>query len=205
MRSAVLALVLLLFGSAAYASTHRLAFYADRELTSCNLVAVTPGLLGVHIVLEGDGLISSLTFRAVKPACMRSAVWVADAWALDGGQGLQAPGNSQDAWGADVVIKNGCQPAPIYLGQILYLLTEPTAPCCVYEPGPYLGPFLGGDPAINIAVVDKCNPPPGIPVDLEFETATSKGLIMNADATCPCQQPLPVRPSTWGSVKALYR
>src|SRR5712675_425828 len=197
MRVVFLALVLLVLSSLTFAAEpHRLAFYADRNATSCDLATNYPGFLEVHVMLEGGGDIVTVTFGALKPQCMRSAVWIADAWDWDGGTVLQGPGTTQDPDGTVVVMQ--CHPAPIYVGRIMYLLTEPTDPCCRYEPTPSRAAGPPYKIEVVVTVGNICNPTPGQPAYTYFEEATSKGVIMNSNETCSCDLPLPVQQSTWG-------
>ena len=77
-----------------------------------------------------------------------------------------------------------CAALPHYLGVIRYFAFGAVDPCCEYG-------------ATSVELID-CNfddnyMPPG------------KKLVMNANDTCRCDQPLAVRVGTWGLVKALYR
>lgn len=193
------ALFVALFVSAASASGQFfVAFYADRNGTSCDIAANNPGFLEVHVVLEGSGLATGTGFRALKPPCMRSAVWIADAWNPEGGVATGTLGNTQHPDGVGVFFV--CHSLPVYLGRIMYIVTEPTDPCCRYEPTP----FLGEGPPYNIKMflMSECNVPN---FDLFSEAAQPKGVVMNPNASCMCDLPLPVHDTTWGAVKALYR
>jgi hypothetical protein len=178
--------------------THRLEFYADEGLLSCELAMTTPGLVKVHMLVTGQGYLGAMSFKAVKPPCMGNAVWIADVW-----QGLAGYiGNTQATVhnGVDVVFE--CGPLPRYIGWIWYSVTEPATPCCMYAPSP--GSAGGGitfPGYMEIDVWDKCTEPHGLYV----ERMSGKGIVINANATCACSGPLPVQPTTWGSVKALYR
>jgi len=188
--------------SLARAQNYRLEFHSDEALSSCELSVNTPGLLKVYMLFTGGaGYFGGISFKAPKPACMDNATFLADAWNdLDG-----AIGNTQGTgpWqGVDVVIH--CGPLPRYLGFILYSVTGPASPCCTYAPAsgsaggrtPY-GQFM------EAILYENCTGP-----GIQHQTsvpASAKGLVMNPNETCRCDIPLAVLPTTWGSVKALYR
>lgn len=184
-----------LVSSTAIAQNYRLEFHSDEALTSCELAVTSPGLIKVHMLVAGEGgPLAGVTFKAVKPACMRSAVWIADVWEQTTIRSIA--GTTQHPNGVDALLD--CPPnippfvsryLPVYLGWIWFSVTEPTDPCCVYEPTKQPGdPFM---------VLIMCNDFSGFPM-------TAGKLVMNANESCRCDMPLATRQTTWGAVKALY-
>jgi len=125
-----LALVSVGAGTAFGQGPYRLEFYADRALSSCELFLGTPGEVKVHMVITGQGSLAAISFKAPKPACMRSAEWIADSFQNVYG----IAGSTQLPGGVDVIFN--CAPLPQYIGAILYEVTEPADACCEYEPLP---------------------------------------------------------------------
>ena len=82
MRTIALAVLLLAVSFATvFAQNYRLEFYGDEALTSCELSYSSPGLVKVHMLVNGQGgPLSAIQFNANKPACMRNAAWIADVW-----------------------------------------------------------------------------------------------------------------------------
>jgi hypothetical protein len=127
---------------------------------------------------------------------MRSAVWIADIWDPSAVRGYY--GNTQatnENRGADVVVD--CAPPnnqyhylPVYIGWIWYSMTESTDPCCDYKAGP-----AGLDASAEIMMC----------TDYFLRPMDSSHVVMNPNATCRCDLPVTTQPTTWGSVKALYR
>jgi hypothetical protein len=193
--------ILVMLSSAALAqANYRLEFYADEGLSSCELAMTTAGLVKVHMLVTGHGHLAAMSFKAVKPPCMGNAVWIADIW-----QGLAAYyGNTQATAGSngvDVVFE--CAPLPRYVGWIWFSISEPAAPCCMYGPSPgSWGGRITFPGYMELDIWDTCTPAPD---GLAAVPMSGKGLVVNANATCACNGPVAVQPTTWGSVKALYR
>jgi hypothetical protein len=179
----------------ARAQDYRLEFHSDEALSSCELAVSSPGLIKVHMLVTGQGgPLAGLSFRAIKPACMRSAVWIADVWEQTTVRVYY--GTTQN--GVDVI--PDCPPntppfvaryLPVYLGWIWFSVTEPTDPCCIYEPAkkpsdPYMYLIMCSDFGAD-------------------KPMTAGKLVMNPNDTCRCDLPLATQQSTWGGVKALYR
>ena len=104
----IASLILAFTSSFASAQAHRLEFYGDEALTSCDLAVTTPGLVKVHMLVTGPGNVGAISFKAPKPACMEDAVWISDNW-------TQPPmyayaGNTQATVGHGVDVIFGCQP-----------------------------------------------------------------------------------------------
>lgn len=178
----------------AIAQNYRLEFHSDEALTSCELAVTSPGLIKVHMVVTGQGgPLAGVNFKALKPPCMRSAVWFADVW--------QQPtirataGNTQAVNGVDAILD--CNPPPpnflrylpVYLGWIWFSVTEPTDPCCVYGPGP--------TPLQTTPTIWMCT-------DFFAMPMATRALVMNPNNSCRCDGPVATHQTTWGAVKALY-
>lgn len=177
-------------------ANHRLEFYADEALSSCELAMNTPGLVKVHMVMTGPGIFRGISFKAPKPACMTNVIFVADVWH----QQLAIVGNTQT--GVDAVFI--CGPMPRYLGWIWYSVAGSVSTCCPYapEPGSASG-FIAFPGYLHAILVPACTEP-----DIyhtQSVLATTKGLVVNPNEMCRCDLPVATQPSTWGAVKALYR
>ena len=191
------ALLLAMVSTVVFAEvTHRLEFYADEGLSSCELAMNTPGLVKVHMVVTGPGILRGISFKAPKPSCMTNVTSLTDVWQ----QPDALAGNTQA--GVDVLFV--CAPLPRYLGWIWYSVAGPVSTCCAYAPEPgSAGGSIMFPGYLHVVLVPACTEP-----DIYFPEsvpADAKGLVVNPDATCRCDLPLPVQPTTWGSVKALYR
>ena len=62
-------------------------------------------------------------------------------------------------------------------------------PCCDY-------PVLPAPPEPGVQVY-RCD-------DRIYHYGTGRGVIINPDASCPCDTPLATESTTWGRVKSLY-
>jgi hypothetical protein len=195
MRTIALAVLLLAVTfSTVFAQNYRLEFYADEALTSCDLAVTGPGLVKVHMLITGEGNLWGISFKAVKPPCMQNASWIADVWQQAGLVGNN--GNTQATRGEGVDVAFDCVPLPRYIGWIWFSVTGPIPACCAYSPqhGSYSGDV--GFPG-NMEIL-LCGP--GLPVPMG-----GRGVVINPDATCACNLPLPTKQTTWGAVKDLYR
>jgi hypothetical protein len=198
MRTIALAVLLLAVSFATvFAQNYRLEFYGDEALTSCELSYSSPGLVKVHMLVNGQGgPLSAIQFNANKPACMRNAAWIADVWEQTTVRGIYQ--NTQNPDRVDVILycSSDTPPfrahnLPVYLGWIWFSVTGPSDPCCVYQAS---APALSPTPNLIM-----CNQQ-----GIEYPVTTAP-LVMNPNETCRCGLPLPTKASTWGSVKALYR
>jgi len=175
------------------AQNYRLEFHSDEALTSCELAVTSPGLIKVHVLVTGDGPLGGVNFKALKPPCMRSAVWLTDVWNQP--TIYVVVGTTQRPDG--VILIPNCEPdppntlrfLPVYLGWIWFSVTEPTDPCCVYGPGP--------SPTRTAPTFWLCT-------DYDERPIAARPLVMNPNESCRCDVPLATRQTTWGAVKALY-
>jgi hypothetical protein len=194
----VITLGVLLIGlsfSTAFAQNYRLEFHSDEALASCELAVNSPGFIKVYVVVTGQGgPLGGVSFLAPRPPCMRSAVWLADAWQIPPVRSYYH--NTQSPDHCDLIIDCALAPPatptylPVYLGLILFYVTEPVDPCCMYGP---TAPIYHADPFLIMCT------------DFGDRAMTPRPVVMNPTASCRCDLPLPARESTWGSVKALYR
>jgi hypothetical protein len=145
------------------------------------------------VVTGQGGPVVGVSFKAPKPACMGSAVWIADVWQQP--IVLSYYGNTQHKDGVETSID--CVPTPpiqapylpLYLGWIWYSVAAPASNCCAYAPEGILG-----DPT---PVLRMCE-------DFVNRPVQARGLVVNPDATCRCDIPVGTKQTTWGAVKALY-
>lgn len=173
--------------------TDYLAFYSDVNGTTCFLNYTDLGVATVYIFQTGPVRSSAIQFSAITPACWVGATWLGDI--------VPSPflplGSSQDPVMGLSVATAGCKDLPIYIGSINHLVTDPSANCCVYAPGPVQAAEIPG----TLQYVDCTNPWPDWPI----RPLQPVGLTINRTPECPCELPLSTNESTWGQVKALYR
>jgi len=163
-------------------------FFADAGGTSCTVDANQPGMVSVHVFHTGSGPSSALLFAAYIPDCWPGAVWLGDVLA----EPWLTIGDTQQALGLSIGYGE-CRPLPLYVGHIDFLAPGGTPACCelaVTHPTSwtyYTEPVLATD------------------CDFREWRGTGGRVVINANRTCLCEQPLAVHESTWGRVKALYR
>ena len=183
-------LALLLTGPTAQAVGGYIGVYVIPEEGWCSLRDQVPGLTNYFVVANtGDRDITtrSITFSAPKPECSTME------YLQDSHHWPMTTGNSQ----TEVSITyNTCQPAgPIVLTTIHFWGYGTTPPCCMYGIMPV--------PSVGFARTVDCD-------GNELEV-TRLCHAINSDPTCRCgrgfdfcPEIVPVEPSTWGRVKALY-
>jgi len=188
MKRLILAALLMVLFMAAYASAdpiYKVELSGDNALASCAVAGDGGGLVAVHMFLTGTTDVTAVILRAPVPSCWAGAVWVGDQLA----EPWLALGDSQADIGLSIAFGE-CRSLPVYLGYINYF-GVPASPCCEL--------YAVGSPT-------QFNGTPGIANCSFVEYAATGGrVLINADSTCPCQQPLATQQSTWGGVKALYR
>jgi hypothetical protein len=188
MKRAILATLLVLgMGASANADPlYRVELSADNGFTSCALAGDGSGLVAVHVFLTGSENSTGVAFGLAIPSCWSGATWLGDVLA---DADWLALGSTQDPYGWSIAFTE-CHPLPIYLGYVNFA-GVPSSPCCdllVTGPVPTLTHNVG---AVDCAFH-------------EHDAETGR-LIINANDTCPCQQPLATKETTWGRVKSLYR
>jgi hypothetical protein len=184
---AIIAAAVLCFGVTAHAQAmYSVEVAADNTLSSCAIAGDGSGLVSVHVFLTGSAGTTAVIFGAYVPSCWAGATWLGDnlaePWLTLGT--TQSPGGLSIAFGE-------CRSLPIYLGHITFAGVPSEVCCALFAGAP--ADFLDYDTAVV--------------VDCAFDDHDASGsrVLLNADSSCPCQQPLAVQESTWGRVKALYR
>src|SRR5262245_2531248 len=175
-------LAVLLLPSAALAD--RLALSASATSVECEL-QVSPGFYQIHMIHIGTTPRLAVTFRALTPPCWADGVWLGDI--------VPAPFLKQESThGVGIGINyRSCDTQPTYLGYMNFYAPTAVTSCCSYEITPHQNSSTGTVEVINC--------------DLTVHVASLSSLTLNPDASCSCAGPVPVRETTWGSIKALYR
>jgi hypothetical protein len=180
----VILAILLVIPVVAASQTGVIGLYADQNAGSCELVDAGQGILNIYVI-HTLVVASSAAEFAVEPSAGFTATHIGD----------QTPylfiGNSQTGIS---VAYGECLSAPINIMTITYLFDGTSSACGYLE-----------------VVAHKYGPPAGLfTVDCQDEEAPIKlipqgaRLFVNADGSCPCLSPVPVRESTWGQIKAMY-
>lgn len=161
--------------------------YADGAATSCNIVDTTPGFSFKDVFLfhkhTGGGQASQFKVSLTGGSTMVFSSQTIPA-------GMLNLGNAND----DISIAyGGCLQGDFLILTITYVAfgTSPACSRIVLEPAA-TSPIPG-----EVAMVD-CTQPSG----QLFVPATGQAII-NPDVTCQCD--VPVRTTTWGGIKALYK
>jgi hypothetical protein len=186
-RIAPLVVVLALVVARGSFAQDRIELYADINRTQCAVSEANGPLIQIYVWLTGSAVTRGARFIVPKPACWQGATWVGDVVnpihtaLLDSQRDWSVVFNtaSLDCTAANI--------PPIYIGTVNFFVSGQSLPCCQLKPMPSLEyVFLDcdyGEHALG----------PGLPV------------TVNANASCPCQSPVAVEPTTWGRVKSLYR
>jgi hypothetical protein len=167
----------------ASAQVVKIELFADANHTSCQLVD-TGGLVTVYAVQTGPVQSGLVRFKAPKPACWTGATWVGDSSIF------ASVGDSQTDW---AISWGQCRSLPVVAGQILYITTGASQPCCSYLP--QRSPIYDGYDSFTWT---DCS-------FGEHPSTVGSGVTINANASCSCQSPVATQPATWGRLKALYR
>lgn len=186
-----LILVLLLAGNA-QSATVKIDLYTDVNRTSCELIDQGTELLTIYYFLSGDTPALAARFSAPKPDCWIGATWVGDISASG-----SSIGDTQQDWSVGF---GSCKTFPTLVGQSSYYATGGGLPCCeviAKDPGPLPNPGPAGGFIDRFVWVD-CN-------FAELPLQVGQHVVVNADASCHCQQPLAIESTTWGWMKSLYR
>lgn len=179
--------------------TNSLKFFSDEAGTSCSLNYTSAGVVSTHVLMTGGRWSAAIQFSAVTPACWTGAVWVGD----DFPGPFIREGSTQDIDGLALAI--GCQSMPFHAGVIYHYVSDVSASCCPYAPGPAYPVLLNGILVKRIIATIGCEPGVPLIVDSVASEMQGVGLTVNANATCPCDLPVATAATTWGRVKALYR
>ncbi|HXV13019.1 MAG TPA: hypothetical protein VEC56_02320 [Candidatus Krumholzibacteria bacterium] len=189
--------VLGLSGSTFAQSNNFLRFVSEPGGSTCSLNYSEPGVVMIHVILDGTAPSSAVQFSAVTPECWTGATWLCDRVDLP----FLSLGNTQDPVNGISVAVNGCKEMPVYIGTIHHQVTDLSASCCAYAPGPAEVQTPAGP--LNILATVDCT----IPYFMEWviRPVEPVGITVNAGASCPCELALSTSETTWGRVKALYR
>jgi hypothetical protein len=165
----------------------KIELYGDAEMSNCAIEFSAPGVVRIHIFHTGDSPSGAIEFALYAPECLAGAVWLGDVISEDW---LQL-GNTQNAAGIAVSYR-GCASTPIHIGYVNFYVPTLDLPCCeMFVSDPV-------DPGVGINAVT-C-----LPENRIYPVAV-RSLIIKPTPGCPCGQALPVKSTTWGGVKALYR
>ena len=184
---AVVALALLTWGSQSSAQPGAVVVSSDPGLWDCGIPDAGEGLAQyfvLHILTAGS---TGVSFSAPLPSCHTGA-WLSDTPAFP-----SAVGDSQTGvtitWGA-------CLAAPIVI-LTMNVMTKGTTPdCCLFCVRPATGKSSVEARDCALAWLPSMGQP-----NLINYTA---GACVSCSHLGNCDDPLPVEPSTWGMLKALY-
>ena len=166
---------------------YRVEFSGDNAMTTCTLAGNGVGVTAIHVFLLGSEGATAVLFGADIPACWGGTTWLGDVLA----EPWLSIGTTQEPLGLSIAFGE-CRSLPLYLGSINFVGVAGSS-CCEF---PVTHPTAWD----NFAT-------PAQAVDCVFEDWDASGgrVIVNANTTCLCEQPLAVEESTWGRVKSLYR
>ena len=184
MKTVLILTILLVTGSVSHAVESKIGIYADQAGINCDAGDVGPDTLTLYVVhTSSTVMLRASLFSAPIPACMVGVTWIGDIhfWPLT---------NGDSQTGATVEYAANCTVGPVVVLGIRYVTSGTTATCCRYP----LGPLA---PARKVEAV-LCG------LILEFPEVAPP-LAVNGDATCNCNQPVPVEETTWGRIKSIYR
>lgn len=163
-----------------------IGLYADAAGTICFVDDSAAGYFMVYVVIAHLPEMASALFQIV-PSADFTPLYIAEVSPLPR---VAIYGDSQT--GIDITFGE-CLTSPQQVLTVTYQRFGTSPPCSYLRIGPnprweYTRPIVNG-----------C--PPDFPL---FEP-TPLRLYMNPDGSCPCNLPVPVKPSNWGRIKALYR
>jgi len=170
-RPLILSLPLLLLVSVAHAQGNSyIQLFTDDAQSPCSLVDRQPGTRSIFMYQMGNEVVAASEFSVPVPACWTGASYVGEAIS----PALLAIGSTQTDLTVSYV---GCQAPPVYIGHVDFYSTGHSPPCCVLEAKPSSAGLLV--------------------VNCLFEThevATGHGVVINPDASCPCEAISPPPP-----------
>lgn len=158
--------------------------YEDQYGTDCDFEYEGAALVPVYFIhTETDGATAS-QWAAPMPACWTNAIYTGEIQPMPVDYGNTQTGIS--------LSYGGCLYHSILLVTVNYFVFgPPDQNCCLYPVIP--------DPDAPTGQIEI--------VDCSFVKHAGRGgiAVVNADASCSCQQIVSVKETTWGQVKALYR
>jgi len=159
----------LAFADSAHAST--IGLYSDADGSSCSFSGNDPGVVTAYVVVHPDGYgVRGVRFAASIPACL-GAVFLSETPL----PGVVSIGTSETGISLSTA---SCGLTPQTLLEINYYRNGSTSACCEFSIGP--------DQSTGSIEAVACDFSPGsiTPITSHF----------NADATCPCNDPVPPMP-----------
>jgi hypothetical protein len=179
----IFVMILLVVPVVAMSQAGVIGLFADQHAGSCELVDAGQGILNVYVIHTLVAGSTACEFK-VQPSAGFTATHIGDSTPY------LFIGNSQTGIS---VAYGQCLSAPINVMTITYLFDGTSSACGLLE--------VVGDPAApapGLWTVDCTMPFPSKSV------AQGGKLYVNADGSCPCLSPVPVRESSWGQIKAMY-
>ena len=169
----------------------RIDLFSDQAGTQCSLID-DGGLKAVYVFVSGPNGAIAIQFAAPRPACWLGATWVGD-----GFPGPRGPiGNTQTGIQLPLFAPGigECKTPPVLACIMYFVTTGASQPCCdlvvlpttSYPIEPYGLEYLDCSFGVHPALA-------------------GHKVVINPDASCPCQLPVATEPTSWGRVKALYR
>ena len=176
----ILAFVLMLTASLAFAQAGSIGIFADQTGSSCNVVDAAAGLCEYYVVHVLHGGATAGEFSAPVPICLGAG------FLSDGTVFSVNIGNSQDG----ISIGYGaCRPAPTHILTLKFFCQATTSDCCYYKVLPH--------PETASGMIE------GVDCNFVATFPTGGEAIVNSVAeTCDCD--VPNQDTTWGNVKALF-
>lgn len=181
------ALIGLLLCVSAPRAEDRIEFFADAAMSSCMVTDVAPNLVRIHMFHTGTLPADVVVFSAWEHSCWVGATWLGDFIVTDPTGILN---NTHSTLGFALLYRECLQP-PVYLGYMNFFASGQGLPCCAYSAHP-------NSPSEPVSVRE-CG------TEFTYRPATVRPAIINGNANCPCELPVPATEATWGRVKALYR
>ena len=179
---------LLFAASAPDAATYGWLFlYSDAGHTDCTLVDNTPRFVDVYVVhkidnigdVGGDAYL--LAFR-LSASVGFTGTWIQEVVPA----GITKVGTSP----AGIAMGyNACRTGDVEVLRVTYQLFGTSSPCSSLQATAY--------PGYDFIYTQDCS--------FTDRAVAGRALVVNQDASCPCQIPVAAEPTTWGHVKALYR
>jgi hypothetical protein len=178
---------------------YQIKLAADSNAQGCAITPNQVGVISVYAFLWGNGAssVETVNFAAYQPPCLANSVWLGDN--VPGFPATASVAGSTQTEIGLVITYADCQTLPygpngLMLAEISFYVPGNADPSCC--------PFL-----VTHATYHTNYDAPGAAIDCADNLYELDGshVIVNPDASCPCQGPLPVEPTTWGKVKSLYR
>lgn len=174
----------ILANSASAATFGHVSLYGDAASTECTLTDDQPRTADVFVVHHIGEYVADaylLAFRVAASAGFTGS-WLQDIVPT----GMFAVGTSPDGM---TIGYQACRTGDVPVLRITYQLFGTSSPCSSLQVAAY--------PDIGFIETSNCS--------FEIFMVEGGSIVVNADDSCPCQMPVPVKQTTWGAVKAIYR